>query len=207
MRLPGGIYAITPDWTDTQSLLGAVEAVLGAGAATLQYRNKLADASLRHEQATALLSLCRRHGVPLIINDHLQLALAIDADGLHLGADDGNATEARRQLGTGKLLGVSCYNQLPLAEAAVAAGASYVAFGAVYPSSTKPNAVHAPLSLFGQARGLGMDAVAIGGVSLARLPELHAAGAHAAALISALFEAADPASATRSMAQSWPTST
>jgi len=203
MRLPSGIYAITPDWADTRRLLEAVDAVLAAGVGTLQYRNKLADARLRNEQALALRALCRRYQVPLIINDHLQLALDISADGLHLGADDGNVAEARRQLGAGKLLGVSCYNQLPLAEAAVAAGANYVAFGAVYPSSTKPGAVQAPLALFGQARELGMDAVAIGGISLTRLPELQAAGAHAAALISALFEAADPAGATRSMVQSW----
>lgn len=203
MKLPGGIYAITPDWLDTERLLSTVELVLAAGAGTLQYRNKLADANLRTEQASALLALCRRHRVPLIINDHLQLALDIDADGLHLGADDGHLAEARRQLGASRLLGASCYNRLTLAEQAVTAGASYIAFGAVYPSTTKPGAVHAPVSLFAEAKHLAVPAVAIGGIGQVQLPELRAAGAHAAALISALFEATDPAAATRNMLQSW----
>jgi thiamine-phosphate pyrophosphorylase len=191
-RLPRGLYAITPDWQDTDRLLAACTAVMAGGAAVLQYRNKAADASLRLTQASALLARCRAAGVPLIINDHLDLALAIDADGLHLGGDDGDLTAARAALGPHKLLGASCYNQLALAQAALAAGADHVAFGAAFPSRTKPDAIHASPAVFAQARAaLACPIVAIGGITVANAASLIALGVDNVAVISELFAADD----------------
>lgn len=190
--LPRGLYAITPDEPDTERLLALVTAAIEGGAAILQYRNKLVDRALREEQALALLPLCRRASVPLIVNDDLDIALAIDADGLHLGGDDGDLAAARAQLGEDKLLGASCYDRLELAIEARDRGADHVAFGAVYPSPTKPGAVRAPLELFGQApAAVGLPAVAIGGITLANAPAVVAAGAHAVCVISDLFGAPD----------------
>ena len=135
-----GLYAITPDEPNTGRLLERVEPVLHAGAAWLQYRNKTASDDLRVEQALALQPLCRSFNVPLIINDDWALAAAIGAAGAHLGEDDGELALARHEMGPDAVLGASCYNDASLARQAVFAGASYVAFGAFFPSSTKPNA-------------------------------------------------------------------
>ena len=144
--LPRGLYAITPDEPDTERLLALVQAALNGGAAIVQYRNKAAATKLRHEQALALQRICRAAGVPLIVNDDLEIALAIDADGLHLGGEDGDLAAARSRLGPDKLLGASCYNRLELAIEARDLGADHVAFGAMYISSTKPGAIRAPSS-------------------------------------------------------------
>lgn len=185
-----GLYAVTPDTASTDTLIRLVEQALKGGIAALQYRNKLADAGLRAEQAQALLRLTRAGGVPLIVNDDVALAAAIDADGAHIGRDDGGIEAARKQL-AGKLLGVSCYANLDAARAAVAAGADHVAFGSVFASGTKPGAARAPLALFGQARALGVPLVAIGGITLDNAPLAIAAGADCLAIISDLFGAAD----------------
>jgi thiamine-phosphate pyrophosphorylase len=191
-RLPRGLYAITPDWQDTARLLGAVETALQGGARVLQYRNKAADAALRLAQASALLPLCRHFGVPLIINDHLDLALLVGADGLHLGAEDGDLAAARLALGPDRLLGASCYNRLELAHAALHAGADHVAFGAAYPSATKPGARHASLHVYEAARiELNCPVVAIGGITPDNAAPLIAAGVNNLAVIGALFEVAD----------------
>ena len=184
-----GLYAVTPDTLNTQLLCEKVAAALQGGAGMVQYRNKSADAGLRLRQATALLALCRSHGVPLIINDHLDLCAQIDADGLHLGATDCDLGAARRLLGDAKILGASCYNQLDLAVQAEAAGASYVAFGACFVSQTKPNATKADLSLF-QTK-LNIPKVAIGGITLENAPQVIAAGADSIAVVGALFGADD----------------
>lgn len=185
-----GLYAITPDGAATGELLAMVTRALDGGIAVLQYRNKPADADLRKEQAGALLALCRPRGVPLIVNDDVALAAEIDADGVHVGREDGGVAVARRAL-PGKLLGASCYDSLELARAAVAAGADHVAFGSVYRSSTKPGAGRAPLDLFGRARTLGVPLVAIGGISLDNAPAVIRAGADCLAVISDLFGAPD----------------
>ncbi|HEX5539700.1 MAG TPA: thiamine phosphate synthase [Methylophilaceae bacterium] len=186
-----GLYAITPDMVDTGRLCQLVEASLKGGAAVIQYRNKTADAALRLEQARRLLAPCRSYGVPLIINDHLDLCLALGADGLHLGGEDGDIKAARQALGN-KLLGVSCYNRFELAVAAKARGADYVAFGSCFDSATKPAAVHAPLALLTQAaRELHLPVVAIGGVTQANAPLAIGAGADSIAVIGALFTAVD----------------
>lgn len=183
-----GLYAITPDVLSTEALATMVTSALAGGIALLQYRNKRADSGLRAEQAAALLRLTRAKGVPLIINDEVALAAAIDADGAHVGQDDAAVAEARRML-PGKLLGASCYDRLEAAVAAVRAGADHVAFGSVYASATKPGAVRAPLELFAQARALGVPLVAIGGVTLANTPALIAAGADCVAVIADVFGA------------------
>ncbi|HSE00504.1 MAG TPA: thiamine phosphate synthase [Burkholderiales bacterium] len=193
-----GLYAVTPDGDDTPALIAAVEAALAGGARLLQYRNKPAPAALRLSQASALLVLCRRYRVPLIINDDLDLALAVSADGLHLGAEDGSLAAARARLGTAKILGASCYDRLELALEAARLGADYVAFGSFFPSSVKPGAVRAPLTLLRDAkRRLSMPVVAIGGITLENAPQLIAAGADGVAVISALFGADDVELAAR----------
>jgi len=187
-----GLYAVTPDIADTPALLAKVEAALAGGARLLQYRNKTASAALRLIQGRALLALCWEYQVPLIINDHLDLALALDADGLHLGSDDGSLAEARRTLGDGKILGASCYRLLDSALDAQEAGVDYVAFGGFFPSTIKPSTIRAPLGLLGEAKQrLSVPVVAIGGITLDNAPQLVAAGADGVAVISALFEDAD----------------
>lgn len=187
-----GLYALTPDLADTEKLCQLVEACLLGGASAIQYRNKTASQDLRVTQARALLNLCRQHHVPLIINDHIELCLAIDADGVHLGGDDGNLSKARQQLGEDKILGASCYNRLELAQAAKANGADYVAFGACFESGTKPDAVDAPLELIGRAQQeLNMPIVAIGGITLDNAALTIGAGASSIAVINALFTTDD----------------
>ena len=193
-----GLYAITPDEADTRTLAAKVADALAGGIAALQYRNKAADATLRRTQAEALALLCRERGVPLIVNDDVALASAVGADGVHLGATDGDLVSTRRRLGPGKLLGASCYDRYDLALAAKAAGADYVAFGAAFPSPTKPNAVRAPLDLYARAhRELGIPIVAIGGITADNAAALVSAGVDALAVITDLFEARDIAARAR----------
>ena len=187
-----GMYAVTPDLPDTTELLRRVGQALPGGVQLLQYRNKPAAAALRREQAGALLALCRAQGVPLVINDDLQLALEIGADGAHLGREDGDLATARAALGPGKLLGISCYDDIGRAREAKRVGADYVAFGSFFASPTKPAAVRAPLTLLGAAKaGLGLPVCAIGGITLQNAPQLIAAGADLLAVITDLFEAPD----------------
>ena len=193
-----GLYAITPDETDTRILTAKVAAALEGGLTALQYRNKTADPSLRRAQADALAPLCRAHHVSFILNDDLDLAIAVNADGVHLGGTDGDLAQARRRLGLDKLLGASCYNRYELAVAAKSAGADYVAFGAAFGSPTKPAAVHAPLELYARAhRKLGLTVVAIGGITAANAAPLLSAGVDALAVITDLFEARDIAARAR----------
>lgn len=191
MRLRG-LYAVTPDLADTAELLRRVRLAMAGGARLVQYRNKPADPVLRREQSMALLGLCRRQGVPLILNDDLRLALEIGADGVHLGREDGDLAAARAALGAGKLLGISCYGDLERAREARRLGADYVAFGSFFASPTKPAAGRAPLTLPAAARAeLGLPVCAIGGITLENAPQLIAAGADLLAVISDLFEAPD----------------
>lgn len=183
-----GLYVVTPDVLEVDLLCEKVKSALLGGASLVQYRNKFADKQLLLKQSTALLVLCRSYGVPLIINDHLDLCARIDADGLHLGATDSDLSAARRLLGPDKIIGASCYNWFELALQAEDAGASYVAFGACFPSETKPNAVHAPLSLISQAKQkLSIPVVGIGGITLDNAPLVIQAGADAVAVITDVF--------------------
>ena len=199
---PGGIYAITPETLDTERLLTQVEAALAGGVAAVQYRDKSADVARRHEQASELVSLCRRFRVPLIVNDDLRLADLCDADGVHLGRDDGSVREARIILGKDKFVGASCYQSLELALAAQAAGANYVAFGSFFPSQTKPDAARASLDLLHDAASaIQVPLVAIGGITLTNAQQLLDAGADSLAVLSALFDAPDIRAAARDLNQ------
>ena len=183
-----GLYPITPDMADTDALLRKVEAALKAGVAMLQYRNKAISKDKRLLQAKEIAPLARGYGVPLIVNDDVEIALAVGANGAHLGREDGDLGAARARLG-GKILGVSCYDSLESARAAVRAGADYVAFGSVFPSPTKPDARRASLSLF--RHDLGVPLCAIGGITLENAPSVIAAGASLLAVITDVFDASD----------------
>lgn len=183
-----GLYAITPDTDNSEQLIEQVSAALDGGARVLQYRNKGSDTVRRLWQANILASLTRSRHALFIVNDDIELALAVKADGVHVGRDDAAIAAARAKLGPAALIGASCYNDIALARAAVAAGANYVAFGAVFPSGTKPGAVAAPLELFAQSAGLGVPRVAIGGITTANAGQVVAAGADAIAVIGGLFD-------------------
>lgn len=187
-----GLYAVTPDLSDSELLLEKVELALKGGTTMLQYRNKSAPSGLREEQAVSLTILCRRFSVPLIVNDDVKLAKKIGADGVHLGRNDVGIASAREFLGAKKIIGASCYNRLKLAQQCLHEGADYLAFGSFFPSANKPGAVVPPLSLLKQARAeLSAPIVAIGGINLENARDVVAAGADALAIISALFDASD----------------
>ena len=183
-----GLYAITPDLADTELLCQMVEASILGGARVVQYRNKVADQKLRIKQSLALLEVCRKHEIPFIINDYVTLCLEINADGVHIGGDDGDIAAIKNMIGEDKILGVSCYGEFARAEAAEKAGADYLAFGACFPSSTKPNAPRAELDLFTQAKKLNLPSVAIGGITLENAASVAEAGADAIAVIGELFK-------------------
>jgi thiamine-phosphate pyrophosphorylase len=187
-----GLYAVTPDIPDTVELVRCVRAALQGGARVLQYRNKTADASLKLAQAQALCQLTREFDTTFIVNDDAHLAVQVNADGVHLGGEDGSVAAARALLGSSKIIGVSCYNRLPLALEAVRHGADYVAFGAFFPSGVKPEAVKAEVAMLQAARReLNVPIVAIGGITQQNAATLISAGADAVAVISALWNAPD----------------
>jgi len=193
-----GLYLVTPDWNDTERLLDLTHDALRAGAALVQYRHKDASPALRIEQAHALLALCRQHGRPLVINDHLDLCVALDADGIHVGGTDDSVAAVRAALGPGKIVGASCYGDFKLARAAQAAGASYVAFGGFYPSTVKKYAVTTPGDIVTRAKAeLSVPAVVIGGMTPANARPLVALGADMVAAISSVYMAPDPCAAAR----------
>jgi thiamine-phosphate pyrophosphorylase len=172
-----------------------VKAALDGGAPFVQYRNKLAPRPLRRAQAAEMLRICRAAGAKLIINDDVWLAVEIGADGAHLGSGDapgGSLLAARDALGSKRILGVSCYNDLALAEEAAAAGADYIAFGSMFPSRTKPARCVRRWNCWAKAkRRFGLPVAAIGGITLDNAPQLIAAGADILAVVSDLFDAMD----------------
>ena len=188
----GGVYGITPDMPDTANLLDKTSQVLAGGVRLIQYRNKTADADLRYTQAKSLLQLCRQYNAPLIINDHIDLAMEIGADGVHVGEQDASVADARKLMGPEKIIGASCYNRLDLALTAQTEGVDYVAFGAFYPTTTKQNTAVAPLEILGQAKAaLSIPVVSIGGINTANALALIQAGADAIAVSQALYRAED----------------
>ena len=192
---PRGLYLITPDEADTTRLLAHTAPLLAAGVTWLQYRNKTASGPLRLEQATALQALCTSTGVPLIINDDVRLAKTVGAAGVHLGEDDDGIAAARACLGASAIIGASCYDQLALARRAVAAGASYIAFGAFFPTRSKTGTRQASAGLLADAASLGVPRVAIGGITPDNGRGLVQAGADLVAAISGVYHAADPVAA------------
>lgn len=187
-----GLYAVTPDDADTARLVAQVEAAVAGGARAVQYRNKAAQPSLRAAQAVALAGVCRRHGALFIVNDDARLARHAQADGVHVGEDDGDLASVREMVGDA-IVGVSCYDDVAAAQRAAAAGADYVAFGSFFASTVKPAARRAEPALIAAARPLGLPIVGIGGITLANAPLLVAAGIDAVAVISAVFGSGDPA--------------
>lgn len=190
-----GLYAITDG--PREDLLARVEAALNAGAMLLQYRDKSDDGDRRRNEAEALQELCVRFGVPLIINDDVALAAEVGAAGVHLGEDDVDIASARAQLGANAIIGVSCYDSLQRAREFAQRGASYLAFGSFFDSSTKPAARRATSDLLIAARKFGLPLVAIGGITAENGASLIQAGADYLAVISGIFGAADTAIATR----------
>tara|TARA_Y100001936_G_scaffold253844_1_gene321555 strand:+ start:8122 stop:8769 length:648 start_codon:yes stop_codon:yes gene_type:complete len=183
-----GIYAITPDIVDTDNLITLVQQALIGGVSLVQYRNKIANNVLKLEQATLLSYLCQEFNTPLIINDDLDLAIKVGADGVHLGIEDVTVAEARNRLGAGKIIGASCYNQLRYAIEAENQGANYVAFGAFFSSTTKPDAVITPIDLLCRAKQhIQVPIVAIGGINSGNIENLIYKGVDAIAVSGCLF--------------------
>lgn len=186
-----GLYAIVDgDYLTPAEMPQRLQPVLDAGCRIIQYRDKQADAKRRYQCAVALQAQCQRAGASFIVNDDLELALRLGC-GVHLGSDDSDIAAARQRLGSETIIGVSCYNQLSLAESAVKNGASYIAFGAFFSSATKPNAVVATADLLQQAQHLKCPIVAIGGITPDNSAPLVAAGADMLAVISDLWQASD----------------
>ncbi len=199
-----GLYAITHEAVQltAEALCTQVTAAIHGGARMIQYRHKGLNATLREQQALALLRCCRHHAVPLIINDDVALAAAIGADGVHLGRDDMDLPTARAQLGEEAIIGTSCYNSIDLAIAAQQQGADYVAFGRFFASSTKPQAIAAEASLLHQAKEqLTIPIVAIGGITPANGKTLIDAGADMLAAINGVFAQPDIRAAAQQYAQ------
>ena len=183
-----GLYAITPDGLGGVALLESTSLALAGGALIIQYRAK---SRADRETARGLSDLCRRYGALLIINDDPKLAVDIDADGVHLGRDDESIEQARRQVGSDRIIGVSCYGDLDRAREMAGRGADYLAFGSMYASPTKPEAARCRPEILPAARDFGKPVVAIGGITLDRAPDLIDAGADLLAVISDLFDAPD----------------
>ncbi|MFW1677213.1 thiamine phosphate synthase [Pontibacter sp. JAM-7] len=202
-----GLYAITDAglMPDTPTLLRQVEQSLLGGARLVQYRDKSNDTDNRLAQAKALRQLCQQYDVPLLINDDIELAYGCLANGVHLGQTDGTVVAARARLGPKAIIGVTCHADLTLAKQAVAAGADYVAFGACFPSRSKPDAQLAPLTLLQDAsKQISCPIVAIGGISVDNARQVIDAGAGMVAVIHALFASDDISATAQQFSQLFP---
>ncbi|MCC2597070.1 thiamine phosphate synthase [Pusillimonas sp. MFBS29] len=199
LRFPRGLYGVTPEWDDTDKLLAAIAAAANGGMKALQWRRKTASPDDGLAQARQVVRICQQLNVVSIINDDWRLAALLNADGVHLGREDGSLVQAREALGHDKIIGCSCYDQPALARQALASGVDYIAFGAMYPSRVKPDAVRATLEHIEQGRMLAEcnDArpraavVAIGGITAENARPVVHAGADSIALISGLFDSSD----------------
>lgn len=188
------VYAITDSTLlPGNSLLYGVEATLKGGCDWIQYRDKSQDEIKRLRESTQLLQLCNHYAASLIINDDVQLAKKIGAQGVHLGQGDGDVKQARELLGANAIIGVTCHNSLDLAQKAIEDGASYIAFGRFFSSNTKPDAQGASLDLLIQARRQfpKIKIVAIGGISIENARIVLDAGADKIAVCHGLFSAQD----------------
>lgn len=187
-----GLYAITDTPLMKDRLLESVEKALSAGVKVIQYRDKSQDNNRREQEATALQALCSQYGALLFINDDIELAAKVGTKAVHIGQTDGNVADARELLGEGAIIGVTCHDSLELAKQAADEGADYIAFGAFFPSDTKPDAIPAPIELLIKAKEeLDLPIVAIGGITLENASQLIDAGADMVAVVSALFAVED----------------
>ena len=192
-----GLYAIT----DSQLLAGKwmpyIEAALDGGLTLLQYRDKSSDEARRQREAEALRDMCARYNAHLIINDDAELAARLGV-GVHLGQTDGPLTPARALLGRQAIIGSTCHSQIELGEQAAKEGASYVAFGRFFNSSTKPGAPTATLDVLDEARArIKLPICAIGGITLDNAAPLVDHGADLLAVVHGLFGAESPQEVTR----------
>lgn len=193
--------------TDTRLMPGPIlshkiAAALAGGCGWIQYRDKTQDHARRRNEARLLLDLCEEYNAKLIINDDVALAAATGAHGVHLGQDDMDAATARRQLGDGAIIGVTCHAQVALAVAAAQAGADYVAFGRFFNSATKPDASLASLDILARARqAVNLPIIAIGGIDLGNATSVLLAGADTLAVCGALFDTPDPGEQARRFCQ------
>lgn len=196
-----GLYFVTPDWDDTAHLLAVCEQAIKGGAVLLQYRHKTADAAQRKTQAIALLALCRSYNVPFVINDFVELAIELDADGVHVGGTDASVAQVRAQVGPDKIVGASCYGSMELAHKAAREGASYIAFGGFYPSRVKKYEVSTQASIVAEAKAqIALPVVVIGGMTVENSRPLVALGADMVAAISSVCTKNDAESAAREFA-------
>ncbi len=192
-----GLYAITDSQLLAGKLLDYVEAALEGGLTLLQYRDKSSDEARRLREAEALRDLCARYNTRLIINDDAELAARLGV-GVHLGQTDGPLTPARALLGSKAIIGSTCHSQINLAVQAAKEGASYVAFGRFFNSSTKPGAPTATLDVLDQARSqLKLPVCVIGGITLENAAPLVAHGADLLAVVHGLFGADSTREVTR----------
>lgn len=197
-----GLYVLADTALLGARVEAATQAALRGGARVVQYRDKTTDAARRHAQALALKALCERHGARFIVNDDPALAAAVGAHGVHLGRDDPDPAGARKWLGPGAAIGVSCYADLARAHAALAAGADHVAFGRFYASTTKPGGPYVTLEFLARARAeLACPIVAIGGIEPHNAAPLLRAGADALAVTAAVFGAPDVQAAARALSR------
>lgn len=206
LRFPTGLYGVTPDWDDVVRLEQAVRAAARGGMRALQLRHKTAEPALRRQLAQRLLAVCNELGLVFLLNDDWRLALEIGAHGVHVGQHDDDPALVRREIGPDMLLGVSCYADTQRAQKLLAHQVAYIAFGAMYPSATKPLAPTAPLAVLaaGQALCQAIDAprpavVAIGGIGVQQASALAFAGADSIAVVGSLFMAPDIEAAARAL--------
>ena len=197
-RLKRGLYLITPDARDPARLYERVSPLLPF-AACLQLRCKSMPREALREAASLLGAASREARVPFIVNDDARLAREVDADGVHLGEHDGAIAEARALLGEDAIIGVSCYDDIARAGTLAAQGADYLAFGAFFPSPTKPHARRATPGLLRDSATLGLPRVAIGGITPDNARVLVAAGTDLVAVIGGVFDAPDPVAAARAI--------
>jgi thiamine-phosphate pyrophosphorylase len=184
-----GLYAITPDMADSNSLLQKTQLAIEGGAFMVQYRSKIQDRDVKMQQCAAILRLCREYKIPCIVNDDVDMCRVLEADGVHLGEKDDNIVEVRSILGEDAIIGSSCYDQLNRAKLAQKEGASYVAFGAMFETSTKPNAPRATLELLREAKSqIQIPIVAIGGITMNNAHDVIETGIDAIAVINSLYE-------------------
>ena len=185
-----GLYVITPDMADLNTLIHKTKLAIEGGASMVQYRSKMLDRDVKMQQSAAILRLCRQYDVPCVINDDVEMCRILEADGVHLGEKDDNIEEVRRILGEDAIIGSSCYNQLERAKQAQKEGASYVAFGTMFPTPTKPGAPRATLALLKEAkREIHIPIVAIGGITMNNAHDVIETGIDAIAVITSLYEA------------------
>lgn len=203
MRTPAirGLYAVTDTALLQGRLLPAVTAAVAGGAGIVQYRDKSSEHARRLQEACALRRLCHDHGALLLINDDVELALQSSADGVHLGQSDTALALARQQLGAGAVIGITCHDRSDLAMAAIAGGADYLAFGAMFASATKPQARVCPLGMLSTPLPASLPRVAIGGITPDNVRSIIDAGAHAVAVVASLWNAPDIRARARQFSQ------